>query len=179
MDTPSPGPASLPPPHAGEGDAPAAPQPGWRLVRRPHGHVDFVEAAGVVHADVDVLRAFPVTAPQGPVAIVAADGTELAWLESLDDVAEPLRGGILAELSTREFLPVIERIEAISADDPPEWKVSTDRGERRFRVTGPEDIDRVADGSAFVVDTSGVRYRIVSIAALDPQSRRLLDDTME
>ncbi len=155
------------------------PAPGWRLVRRPHGHVDFVDAGGKVHADVDVLRAFPVTAPRGPVAIVAADGSELAWLEALEEVPEPLRSSIVEELATREFLPIIGQIETISDDDPPEWSVATDRGRRRFKVASTDDIDRLPDGSAFVVDATGVRYRIADIAALDTISRQLLEKTME
>ena len=55
----------------------------WRLERLPHGQLQFIDANGTVHDHVDVLRAFPVTAAQGPVAIVAADGTELAWIDSL------------------------------------------------------------------------------------------------
>ena len=42
-----------------------------------------------------------------------------------------------------------------------------------------DDVERLADGSAFVVDVAGVRYRIAAIDALDPHSRRLLDRTME
>lgn len=153
--------------------------PGWRLERRPHGRVDLVAADGTVHADVDVVRAFPLSAPDGAVAIVAPDGAELVWVESLERTPEPLRGLILAELSAREFLPVIARIEAISDTDPAEWSVVTDRGPRRFAVSGPDDVERLPDSSALVVDTSGVRYRIPSIDALDDRSRRLLDDTME
>ena len=156
-----------------------SPAPAWRLVRRPHGHVDFVDAAGKIFTDVDVLRAVPVTAPPGPVAIVSADGDELAWLDSLEQVPEPLRGSIGAELATREFLPVIERIEAISDDDPPAWSVATDRGQRRFILASIDDIDRLPDGSAFVVDATGVRYRIADIAALDATSLRLLEKMME
>ena len=160
--------------------APApTPSPGWRLVCRPHGHVDFVDATGKVFIDVDVLRAFPVTAPQGPVAIVSAEGDELAWFDSLEGIPADLRDGIVAELATREFLPTIERIEAISDDDPPEWSVVTDRGHRRFLLTSVDDIDRLPDGSAFVVDATGVRYRIADIASLDPTSVRLLEKTME
>lgn len=153
--------------------------PGWRLVSRPHGHVDFVDLSGTLHADVDVIRAFPVTAPHGPVAIVSADGEELAWLDALEDLPDALRASIVAELATREFLPVIERIEAISDDDPPVWSVCTDRGRRRFTLATIDDIDRLPDGSAFVVDATGVRYRIADIAALDPTSLRLLEKTME
>jgi hypothetical protein len=166
-------------PHTDSPTPSSSPAPAWRLVRRPHGHVDFVDGTGRVFDDVDVLRAFPVTAPQGPVAIVSADGDELAWLDSLEEVPEPLRTSILAELATREFLPFIERIVAISDDDPPAWSVVTDRGQRRFILATIDDIDRLPDGSAFVVDATGVRYRIADIAALDPTSLRLLEKTME
>jgi len=158
---------------------PAAPQPDWTLVRRPHGRVDFVAGDGTVHPDVDVLRAFPISAPRGPAAVLASDGAELAWVEAIDDLPEPLRSRVLEELSDREFLPAITRIESISDTDPAEWTVVTDRGPRRFPLAGPDDVERLADGSALVVDTSGVRYRIASIAALDAHSRRILDRTME
>ena len=116
---PHPDPQAHRPPAPDSASSPLAPTPGWRLVRRPHGHVDFVDGAGKVFSDVDVLRAFPVTAPQGPVAIVSADGDELAWLDSLENLPEALQSSLVAELATREFLPLIERIEAISDDDPP------------------------------------------------------------
>lgn len=151
----------------------------WRLIPRPHGRLDFMDAAGGVHGDVDLVRAFPITAPGGPMAVVGPDGNELAWVESVDRLAEPLRGEVLRELSSREFLPVIERIEAIADSDPAEWSVVTDRGSRRFPVASADDVERLPDGSAFVLDVAGCRYRIHDIAALDPHSRRLLDRTME
>lgn len=167
-----------PPPDAPPPDA-TAPLPGWTLRRRPHGRVDFVAADGTLHADVDVLRAFPLSAPRGPAAVLAADGSELAWIESIDDLPEPLRTRLLEELSDREFLPTITAIEAVSDTDPAEWTVLTDRGRRRFTLAGPDDVERLTDGSALLSDASGVRYRIASIAALDARSRRLLDRTME
>ncbi|MFM7251263.1 MAG: DUF1854 domain-containing protein [Planctomycetaceae bacterium] len=166
------------PPDALPPDA-AAPLPGWTLRRRPHGRVDFVAADGTLHADVDVLCAFPLSAPRGPAAVLAADGSELAWIESIDDLPEPLRTRLLEELSDREFLPTITAIRALSDTDPAEWTVLTDRGPRRFTLAGPDDVERLPDGSALVSDASGVRYRIASIAALDARSRRLLDRTME
>jgi hypothetical protein len=176
---PDPNPQAHSPPASDSASRPLAPAPGWRLVRRPHGHVDFVDDAGKVFTDVDVLRAFPVTAPQGPVAIVSADGDELAWLDSLEELSEALQSSLVAELATREFLPLIERIEAISDEDPQVWSVVTDRGQRRFTLASIDDIDRLPDGSAFVVDATGVRYRIAAVAALDPTSLRLLEKTME
>lgn len=148
---------------------------GWRLERHDHGRLDLVDATGKRHSDVDVLRAFPVTAPAGPVAIIAADGGELAWVEALADQPAELRGLLERELAQREFLPVIERIEAVSDAEPSEWTVITDRGRHRFKVAHADDVARHADGGVFITDTFGMRYRIPREAALDPTSRRLLD----
>jgi hypothetical protein len=148
---------------------------GWRLERHDHGRLDLVDTNGRRHHDVDVVRAFPVTAPAGPVAIVAADGGELAWIEALAAMPGPLQTLLDRELSQREFLPVIQRIEAVSDAEPAEWSVATDRGPHRFRVAHADDIARQADGGVFITDTYGMRYRIPRASALDPQSRRLLD----
>ena len=148
---------------------------GWRLLRRPHGRLDFVAADGTVHPDVDVLRAFPVSAPLGPVAVVAADGAELAWIDTLATLPEAFRARLLGELSAREFLPVIERIEAIAVGEPSAWSVVTDRGPHHFQVAHGDDVVRDADGGAMITDTFGLRYRIRDLARLDGRSRRLLD----
>jgi hypothetical protein len=148
---------------------------GWRLERHDHGRLDFVDAAGRRYHDVDVLRAFPVKAPKGPVAIIAADGGELAWIPALAGLPAPLAALLERELSQREFLPVVERIESISDAEPAEWLVLTDRGPHRFRVGHGDDVAREPNGSVFITDTFGMRYRILDIAALDTHSRRLLE----
>jgi hypothetical protein len=157
---------------------PQHPPTTWRLERLPHGRVDFLSATGIRHSDVDIVRAFPFTRPDGLVAIVAEDGTELAWIDSLDEVGPALAAELRAELAAREFLPVISRIDAVNDAEPAEWTVHTDRGPRRFRVTGSDDVVRPADGSAVITDTFGVRYRIPAIAALDPASRRLFEKNL-
>jgi len=129
---------------------------GWRLERHDHGRLDLVDAKGGRHHDVDVLRAFP-------------------WIESLTEQPGELRSLLERELAQREFLPVIERIEAISDAEPPEWTVATDRGRHRFRVAHTDDISRQPDGGVFITDTFGLRYRIPRESALDATSRRLLD----
>lgn len=157
-------------------DPPARPRPtAWRLERATLGRLDFIDPSGRRHADVDVVRAFPVSVPAGPVAIVARDGDELAWIDSLTDIGPELQGLLEHELAQREFLPLILRIAAVSDGEPMEWSVATDRGPRRFSVTHGDDITRTPDGGAFITDSCGVRYRIASIARLDARSRRLLD----
>ncbi|MEX0670590.1 MAG: DUF1854 domain-containing protein [Pirellulales bacterium] len=153
------------------GDSPE----GWRLERHSHGRLDLIDAVGRRHQDVDVLRAFPVTAPAGPVAVVAADGGELAWVDSLAVLPAALKTILDRELAQREFLPVIERIEMVSDTEPTEWAVDTDRGPHHFTVAHADDVARQSDGSVFVTDTFGMRYRIPRVAALDLHSRRLLE----
>jgi hypothetical protein len=167
MTSPAQPPASAP--HA------SATSPDWRLERASHGRLDFVDAVGQRHVDVDVLRAFPVSAPAGPVVIVAADGAELAWIDPLADLVQPLRDLLETALSQREFLPVIERIESVSDGEPTEWSVATDRGPRRFTVAHVDDIVYAADGSASITDSVGVRYTIPQVSRLDARSRRFLD----
>ena len=147
----------------------------YRLEESGHGRLRFTGADGVVHDNVDVIHAFPVSAPEGAVAIVAADGTELAWIESLETAPEPLRRILERELSVREFLPVIERIESVSDGEPADWNVVTDRGPRRFKVAHADDIVRCGDDSALITDTDGIRYRIPALARLATRERHLID----
>jgi len=147
----------------------------WRLERRPHGRLDFIDAQGRVHADVDVLRGFPISDPAGPVAIVGENDVELAWIDSLAAVEPGLRAALEAELSRREFLPLVERIEEVSDSEPAEWTVETDRGRRRFKVAHADDILRLPDGGAVITDTFGVRYTIPSLSRLDTRSRRFFE----
>lgn len=149
--------------------------PEWRLERRPHGRLDFLDAEGRRHADVDVLRVFPMSDPAGPVVIVDDNDAELAWIDSLASMEPGPRQLLEEELAKREFLPTIERIESVSDGEPAEWSVVTDRGPHRFTVGHADDILRLADGGAVVIDTFGLRYTIPSIARLDARSRRFFE----
>lgn len=160
-------------------DAPAADAEvqgpgGWQLERRPEGGLEFMSADGRRHTDVELRRAFPLSAPETGLAVVSAQGVELAWVDSLAAVGEGLRRFLHEELGRREFMPVIERIDSISETQPAEWAVVTDRGSHRFTVAHPDDVARRPEGT-FVTDTDGIRYRIAAETALDPRSRRILE----
>ena len=148
---------------------------GWRLERRADGGIDFVAADGTRHRDVEIRRGFPFSAPEAGVALLTAGGSELVWIESLA-ACDPARAALLeAILAEREFMPLIERIIAVSEERPAEWSVVTDRGPHRFSVAHPDDVSRQPDGGVILTDTDGIRYRLPPAAALDARSRRLLE----
>ncbi|MDA0254606.1 MAG: DUF1854 domain-containing protein [Planctomycetota bacterium] len=147
----------------------------WSLEPRRTGGVDFVAADGTRHPDVDLRRGFPLSAPREGVAVVGPDGSELAWIASLDALVPGVQALVEEVLAAREFVPVIERIEGIIEGRPAEWSVVTDRGACRFELAHPDDIARQPDGGLSITDTSGIRYRVPEPAALDVRSRRLLD----
>jgi hypothetical protein len=148
---------------------------GWRLDRRSDGRLDLVDAAGAVHADVDVLRAFPISDPEGPVAIVGADGAELAWIDHCASLPAADRRLVEAELAVRDFVPVVASIESVTEGEPTVWQVRTDRGPRQFTTANADAIDRRRDGSIVITDTYGICFLIRDRSAIDARSRRLLD----
>jgi hypothetical protein len=113
----------------------------------------------------------------GPVEVREKLGVNATGLpfNSLAAVEPGLRAALEAELSRREFLPLVERIEEVSDSEPAEWTVATDRGRRRFKVAHADDILRLPDGGAVITDTFGVRYTIPSLSRLDTRSRRFFE----
>lgn len=150
----------------------------WHLDKRADGGLDFLAVDGARYADVDIRRGFPFSAPRGGVAIVSADGVELAWIDSLDDLDSPRRSLIDSVLAEREFMPVINHVVSVSEGRPAEWSVGTDRGPHRFAVAHHEDVSRQHDGSMIITDTDGIRYRIPAGAARETRNRRLLDKAL-
>lgn len=149
---------------------------GQRLRRDAGGRLVFTDRQGVAHIGASVLRAFPLTAPDDALAIVDAEGRELAWIADWRSLAPELQAGLEASLSEREFMPVIVRLCEVSRFATPSgWRVDTDRGPRRFVLNAEEDIRRLADGGLLVCDSHGLHYRITDLQALDRASRRLLD----
>jgi len=150
----------------------------WQIERRSDGVLDFIAVDGTRHADVDIRRGFPFSAPRGGVAVISAAGHELVWIESLDAL-DPTRQAIVdSVLADREFMPVITHVVSVSEGRPAEWSVQTDRGPHRFSVAHHEDVSRQQDGSMIATDTDGIRYRIPASTAREPRNRRLLDKVL-
>lgn len=148
----------------------------WKLSRDVYGKLVFVSAEGETVEGVVPVRAFPLTAPDAGVALVAGDGRELAWIPDPGVLPEPQRGLIAEELANREFMPVINRIRKVSSfATPSTWRVETDRGEASFILRGEEDIRRVGRNALLVADSHGIQFLIRNLLELDHHSRRILD----
>ncbi len=148
----------------------------FQLSRDAFGKLVFHGADGVAHAGVTPVRAFPIAAPEQGIALMSADGHELAWIDRLANLPEEARRLIEEELAGREFMPEIRRIKHVSSfATPSAWEVETDRGDTRLVLKGEEDIRRLAAGTLLIADSHGINFLIRDLQALDRHSRKLLD----
>lgn len=148
----------------------------FQLSRNAFGKLTFTGADGDLHEGVVPVRAFPIAAPEVGIAIVSADGHELAWIEQLADLPQSLRVLLQEELANREFLPEIRRIKHVSAyASASTWQVETNRGDATLVLKGEEDIRRIGESSLMIADAHGVQYLIRDLKKLDKPSRKMLD----
>lgn len=148
----------------------------FQLTRNSHGWLQLTASDGRVHENVVPVRAFPIAAPTEGIALMGADGHELAWIERLDSLPDATRAVVEAELASREFVPEIRRLIQVSTfATPSTWTVETDRGETRFILKGEEDIRRLGAATLLIADSHGIQFLIRDLQSLDRHSRKLLD----
>jgi hypothetical protein len=131
---------------------------------------------GALHIGVTVVRAFPIGAPDEAVSVLSTEGHELLWLDTPLALPEPQKNAVMSALQAREFMPEIQRVNAVSSFITPSvWSVQTNRGEAQFVLRGEEDIRRLSGQTLIVADEHGVQFLIRDLPALDRHSRKLLD----
>ncbi|MFC3106649.1 DUF1854 domain-containing protein [Undibacterium arcticum] len=146
------------------------------LIRNPFGRLTLTSADGQVFENVSPVRAFPIQAPDHGIAMVCADGQEVAWIDGLQDLPATVRALVEEELGGREFMPEIARIvDVTSYATPCTWSVITDRGETHFVLRGEEDIRRIGPDTLLVSDTHGIHFLIRNMFELDKHSKKILD----
>jgi hypothetical protein len=148
----------------------------FTLERDAFGHLIFTGEDGARVADVDPVRAFPLSDPRRHISICDSLGREICAIESLDDLDPALRAMLEAELAHREFIPVIQRILGTPAKtEPATWTVETDRGVTSFELESEDNVHRRDAHAVSIVDARGIRYEIPDTRKLDHHSRRVLD----
>ena len=148
----------------------------FTLARDAHGRLTLTLADGTVHEGIVPVRAFPISAPDGGLSLVSADGHELRWLDRLSDLPLVARELIEAELALREFTPQISRIVEVSTfSTPSTWTVETDRGRTELVLKSEDDIRRLGQGRLLISTAQGLQFGITQTATLDRHSRKLLE----
>ena len=148
----------------------------FQLTRNPFGRLILTSSDEQVYEGVAPVRAFPIQAPDDGIAMVNADGQEVAWIDRLSDLSAPVRALVEEELAGREFMPEISRISHVTSFATPcTWHVETNRGETDFVLRGEEDIRRIGSSTLLVVDIHGIHFLIRDMLVLDKHSRKILD----
>ena len=148
----------------------------FQLIRNPFGRLILTSSDEQVYEGVAPVRAFPIQAPDDGIAMVNADGQEVAWIDRLSDLSAPVRTLVEEELAGREFMPEISRISHVTSFATPcTWHVETNRGETDFVLRGEEDIRRIGSSTLLVVDIHGIHFLIRDMLVLDKHSRKILD----
>ncbi len=134
-------------------------------------------AGGELLVGVQVVRAFPLSAPDEAISIVGPDGQEVVFVDRLDALDGECRAALQRALAEREFSPVIQRIREVSTfSTPSTWQVDTDRGPTELVLKVEEDIRRLPGQHRLLITSAhGVVFDIPDRNALDRASRRFLE----
>jgi hypothetical protein len=148
-----------------------------RLRANDRNQLELHISDGVVHTDVRVAPAFPISRPNRFVHFRTTDGKEIGVLADPRRLDRESRDLVLRQLDHAYFMPHITRI--IRIDERmgiAHWETETDRGSSSFDVIArSESVWFVGKNRLVVRDADGNRYLIEDLTALDQRSRRLAD----
>lgn len=148
--------------------------PGIRLEHDAFGRLVLIDGSGRRFAGLVPVRCFPFSAPEKWVSLCDEHGREVVCIADLNLISEQARQVLVQEISQRDFIPVIVKVDSIEPENEPStWEVVTDRGPTRFVLHSEDHIRRMGEG-ALIVDVHGIRFHIPRIESLDLHSRKLL-----
>lgn len=148
----------------------------FKLTRNAAGRLVLTNAQGRIHEGVVPVRAFPISAPDAGLSLLGEDGHELQWINRLSDIPEHARALLESELTQREFMPEIIRINQVSSfATPSKWQVSTNRGNTELLLKAEDQIRHLTRITLLITDGQGVSFLIRDIDIMDHHSRKLLD----
>ena len=126
--------------------------------------------------EVTLVRLFPLAEPDGWLAVIDGEGNEVGILMQLGKLSRESRAAAQEELERRYLVPQILRILSCrDRGEMVEWAVETDKGQATFITRHlREQVKEPAPTRLSLVDIEGNRYDIPDLAALDPDSRLLI-----
>ena len=148
----------------------------FELQRDSYGRLVLTTQNGERHEGVTPVRAFPIAAPDEGLSLVNYEGHEVGWVERTADLPPAIGQLIEEELASREFVPEIRAINAISSYvTPSTWQVDTDRGSFCMVLESEDDIRRISRTMLMISDSNGIQFLVRDLSRLDRSSRKLLD----
>ena len=151
----------------------------YSLRKDDFGNLDLIWSDGEIVERVIPVRAFPFSDPEQGFSIVDSEAHEVIWLASINDLKPEDRALVDEALASREFMPVITRIDSVSSfNTPSTWHVETAQGKTQLVLKGEEHIRRIngmGGNNLLISDNHGIQFLIKDVSQLDKHSRRLLD----
>ena len=152
------------------------PKKNFQLQRDRYGRLVLLTQNGKRYEGVTPVRTFPIAAPDEGLSLISAEGHEVGWVDRIADLPADIRELIESDLASREFVPEIEHIAAVSSFAcPSTWQVKTNRGKTELVLKGEEDIRRLSQTRLLIADANGIQFLVRDLTTLDRQSRKLLD----
>ena len=137
---------------------------------------DTAEPAVETHADVRLVRCFPLTRPHEFLSIQDAEGVEIGILTEIGGLGEASRCIVerwLADYYLTARVEGIDRVETRSGIIT--WLLRTDRGPKTVYLRDRQHARPLRDGRTILIDIYDARYEIPPSADLDPRSRHWLE----
>ena len=129
------------------------------------------------YTDVKVVRAFPLSVPDGYVAFLDGKDKVIGMITSPATLDHGSQACVREELKHRYFTPTIQRFLSLREEYGAIYcTVETDHGPRDFVARGIRDtLEDLGNGQLLFSDVDGNRYRIEDWRRLDAKSRRMLE----
>ena len=145
-------------------------------------NLTFIDEEGIFHPRVTLRRCFPLSAQNTHIMVCAPGeenerGSEIAVIQSADELDDESRQAVLRELGLHYFVPIVKQIYSIREEFGfLYWSVDTDRGKKEFimRDSIIGSVRRVSDGRWLIIDINQTRYEVRDFQALDTKSQDLL-----
>lgn len=139
-----------------------------------------LEKDGTTYERVSLFRTFPFTLGDRYLSVRDLEGKEIGIVKDMEDFPAEVVEAFKAELERRYFTPTITKIKSLKEEfGYAYWEVETDSGPRRFTVRDMQNsLFLLSQVHIMIVDIDGNRFEIPDYTALDPASRRHIENLL-
>lgn len=139
----------------------------------------YVEVDGERREVDRLVRAFPRSDPGRFIGFLDPDGHEIGLIEDPSRLPEASRELVEKELYRAYFVPTVQEILSVEPQGTGTvWQVTTDDGDRTFRVPDRDALDGTHAPDILVTDDQGRRYQIENYWGMDRDSRDAIRDLL-